>query len=269
MPRFPRFWKPDIPLPTSFEVTGAELRSIVANRDRKRLSRHLNWLLSDFKSLPKFMQTETCRALNRFVRHKRPLPLEIAQLPAFNLSDEPLAWDQLQPGDILFTRPNPAIIPGFLWAMHYSHVGLYVRPGWIMEANVDKGVRLCEIEKWKNSHAHMGFARLKPEFNIPNLRQAMDEAADNWATNKIKYNLAMWNEAGTSYGRSYCSELVWMVYEELGLDLRDDPHSETYVNWVQATFGDWAARVIAEPAIAPDELALSSKLEFFSVGKTR
>ena len=252
-------------------MTGSELRSIVANRDRNRLSRHLSWLLADFKSLPRFMQTETCRALNRFVRLKRPLPLEIAQIPAFNISDEPLAWDQLQPGDLMFTRPNPAIIPGFLWAMHYSHVGLYVRPGFVMEANVDKGVRLCEIEKWKNSHAHMGFARVMPEFlnQIPDLASRMDEAATNWANDKIKYNLAMWNEAGTSYGRSYCSELIWMVYEELGIELRDDPQSEVYVDWVQATFGDWAARVIAEPSIAPDELALSSKIQFYSVGKTR
>lgn len=245
------------------------MRSIVANRDRKRLSRHLNWLLSDFKSLPRFLQTETCRALNRFVRLKRPLPPEIAEMFAFRLCEEPLAWDQLQIGDIMFTRPNPAIIPGFLWAMHYSHVGLYVRPGWVMEANVDKGVRLCELEKWKNSHAHMGFARVKPEFQVANLEEAMDQAATNWANDKIKYNLAMWNEAGTSYGRSYCSELVWMVYEELGLNLQDEPHAEAYVNWVQSTFGDWAARVIAEPAIAPDELALSSKIKFYSVGKTR
>ncbi|MBC8064453.1 MAG: hypothetical protein H7Y17_06465 [Chlorobia bacterium] len=271
MPRLPRLKKPSIPLPPSFQLSETDWKGMLVNRDTQRLARHLGWLLADFKSLPRFMQAETCRALNRFVRRKRPLPPEIAQLAPFNLSDAPLQWGDLQAGDILFTRPNPAIIPGFLWAMHYSHVGIYVRPGVVMEANVDKGVRLRPLERWRNSHAHMGFARVKPQFlsQVPNLETAMDEAADNWTKNRIKYNLAMWNEAGTSYGKSYCSELIWMVYGELGLDLRDDPQSEIYVQWVQATFGDWAARVIAEPAIAPDELALSSKLEFYSVGKTR
>ncbi len=226
--------------------------------------------MEDIKSLPEFAQKEACRALNRFVRLKRPLPPDIAAMEAFQISEDPLPWDQLQPGDIVFTRPNPAIIPGFLWAMHYSHVGIYVRPGWMMEANVDKGVRLCELSRWQGSHAHMGFARLKPQFlaTIPNLEAAMDLAAKNWANDEIRYNLAMWKEAGTNYGRSYCSELVWMVYEELGLDLRDDPRTEAYIQWVEATFGDWAARVFAESALAPDELALSSKIEFYAIGRS-
>ena len=117
----------------------------------------------------------------------------------------------------------------------------------------------------------MGFARLKPEYSrdVASLSEAMDAAADKWTDQSVKYNLAVWKEAGTNVGRSYCSELVWMVYKEIGIDLRDDPQSEVYVKWILATFGEWASRAIAEPAIAPDELALSSKLEFFSVGKTR
>jgi hypothetical protein len=258
-------------MPPSFDLSIAEVKEMVLTGDTQRMARHLSWLLADFKSLPRFMQAETCRALNRFVRNKRPLPPEIAQLPPFALTDAPLNWGELEPGDILFVRPNPAVIPGFLWAMHYSHCGIYVRPGFVMEANVNKGVRLRELERWRNSRAHMGFARLKPEYssNLANLKEAMEAAAGKWAGQGVKYNLAMWREAGTSIGKSYCSELVWMVYKEIGIDLRDDPQSEVYVKWILATFGEWASRAIAEPAIAPDELALSSKLEFYSVGKTR
>ncbi len=239
--------------------------------DTQRIARHLSWLLADFKSLPRFMQTETSRALNRFVRRKRPLPAEIALLPQFAINDAPLLWGDLQLGDILFTRPNPAILPGFLWAMHYSHCGIYASPGYVMEAKMDKGVQLCPLKKWMNSHAHMGFARLKSQFSstIESLDLLMESAVKEWTERSVKYNLAMWNDAGTSINKSYCSELIWMIYEEAGLDLRDDPQSEIYENWIRATFGSWAATAIAEPAIAPDELALSSKLEFYSVGKAR
>lgn len=271
MPRLPWLKKPNIPLPESFQVSKDDLKEILAFRDTQRLGRHLQWLLADFKSLPRFLQVETCKALNRFVRNKRPLPPAVAELPAFELSDRPLQWGELEPGDILFVRPNPAIVHGFLWAMHYSHCGIYAKPGFVMEANVDKGVRLQPLERWQQSRAHMGFARLKPEFLValPPLDELMAEAIEDWCDQGVKYNLAMWNEAGTTHGKSYCSELIWMIFEDAGLDLRDDPRSALYVDWVKATFGQWASRAIAEPAIAPDELALSSKLEFYSVGKTR
>jgi hypothetical protein len=263
--------KRSIPLPDSFDLSKTDWKGIVADRDTRRLARHLSWLLSDFKSLPRFMQVETCKALNRFVRNKRPLPPRVAELSGFELSDRPLNWGDLEPGDVLFVRPNPAIVHGFLWAMHYSHCGIYAKPGFVMEANVDKGVRLQSLERWQGSRAHMGFARLKPEFKngLPPLHEIMAKAIGDWCDQDIKYNLAMWKDAGTTHGKSYCSELIWMIYEEVGVDLRDDPQSDIYVEWVKATFGEWASRAFAEPAIAPDELALSSKLEFYSVGMTR
>jgi len=97
----------------------------------------------------------------------------------------------------------------------------------------------------------------------------MDEAVQKWCNRGYKYNLAMWHEAGTVPEKFYCSELVWQIFMDEGIDLRDETTSPIYVEWVRQTFGTWAADAIAEPAIAPDELALSTKIEFYSVGLNR
>ena len=267
----PRFRLPRISLSPAARQLGADWRRALLSGNREQVGRQLNDLLSDVKSLPWYTQLAVKKAANQFVRTHRPLPTEIASLAPFQMSESPLLWSQLQPGDVLFVRPNPAVFPGFLWAMHYSHCGIYVRPGVIMEASVDKGVRLSPVRNWMKSHAHMGFARVKLDAveTMPDLARAMDQAVKDWTDRGVKYNLAMWNEAGSVNGKSYCSELIWMIYEGIGIDLRDEPRSEIYVEWVRQTFGDWAAETIAIPAIAPDELALSSKLEFYSVGKSR
>lgn len=163
-------------------------------------------------------------------------------------------------GDIMLER-DPLFLGNFIYAMWYSHAGNYDGGGMVYESRAD-GVRLNPLAHWQAPQLYvaLGFDNQRPA--------SQTQAALNWAENTYgtdghtPYNYYLWDKQTDR--RLYCSQLTWKIHQHMGVEL--DSNHWIYQLWIGAHWGAWAVPLVSIPAVAPDEVALSSNVTFYSSG---
>jgi uncharacterized protein YycO len=171
-------------------------------------------------------------------------------------------FSQLQRGDILLTRGGDIYLNWF-YAQHYSHAGIYDGDGMVYESNPD-GIRLKPLAKWQEPGHQVALARIE-SLSVDDVLAALEWAKETFKTDgSTGYNHDIpdkWTE-----DKLYCSQLVWRIIDHAGLDL--DSNDFWYLAWITTRLGPLGPE-LALPAVLPDELALSDRLQIYSSGITQ
>ncbi|MFC2099568.1 YiiX/YebB-like N1pC/P60 family cysteine hydrolase [Candidatus Bipolaricaulota bacterium] len=163
--------------------------------------------------------------------------------PEYPLSDSAsdvsvTAWRaDIIPGDILLCRTPGSpfhLVPGMDVLMDWTHCGLYVGRGRVVEA-VASGVVVTDLEDWDHpgkeavrairvTVASSEARRIAAKFALGQIGCLYDF---NYSTKSIDPRHTGIRTFERELGAWYCSELVWAAYksagEELGIDLDFDP----------------------------------------------
>ncbi len=194
---------------------------------------------------------------------QRALAALLAEAGAAQAVGGGLNWRALRRGDILLTRSGRTPWTTGIFAMWYDHAGLYDGNGWVYEANPG-GLRRRPLSAWQQPGRYVALGRVTGNVQAQ-VVQALDRAERAYGvTGQTPYNYAYPNKWAAD--RLYCSQLVWDVYMQAGVDV--DSNAWAYELWLAAKWGDWAVTALAQPAVAPDEIALSPRLTLYSQGWT-
>lgn len=193
-------------------------------------------------------------------------------------------WRQLRRGDIMLinSRGSSAVYP-YVW--RYSHAGIYDGTdangdAWVYESG-PHGVQRQPLSKWNEDGSAIAFGRSKKS-SEQDVLAALDWAKSKWGTTgTTAYNWLI--PLKTIDSSLYCSQLVWKIHDHLGVDT--DSNSILYFlavtakNYtalfrgefiraaatagIQLVAGPLLIPTVLVPAVAPDELARSSDLDFY------
>jgi len=178
-----------------------------------------------------------------------------------SVSPQSVSWAGLQPGHIMLVRSGYWPWTAFLYVMQYTHAGNYHGNGLVFES-VRDGVRLNPLSNWRSSNQYvaLGYNNRRSAQAVVN---AMNSAEQRYGTTgRTPYNFYFWDKWTDS--RLYCSQLTWKIHKQLGDDL--DSNAWQYILYVSTLWGGWLASAIAIPAVAPDEIALSPYVTFYTRG---
>lgn len=180
--------------------------------------------------------------------------------PAGGPTTQRARFDCLRRGQIMLEHDPIFIVGNILYAMWFSHAGHFDGGGQVYEARAD-GVRLNKLARWQDPQLFVALAfdnQLTPT-------QAEDGLT--WAKNyygiegETHYNWLFPDKLTDR--RLYCSQLAWKIHKHMGVDL--DSNHWIYLLWMAAHWGVWGP-LIAIPAVAPDEIGLSSNVTIYSTG---
>lgn len=119
-----------------------------------------------------------------------------------NWLDDP--WGKLEPGDIILGGwPNCAY-------GKYSHAGLYMGDGQVLESYVDYGVCIQPIDHYRQ-YTELCFLKVKADRD---LKERLVKQARNYE-GQLFYPLAF--KAGQRYWN--CTKIIWQLYADQGIDL--------------------------------------------------
>lgn len=188
-----------------------------------------------------------------------------------------IPFDQMRPGDVMVwdDRSGPPMVRlGLaLFAMRSTHsalfVGTTVRDGvterWVYEAHSPQfGVRMARMErkKWMRPGLHVSLghvAGVTPGQSAEAVRRCIETYG---VRDKTPYHT--WPPWDKRYDRAgiYCSQLIWVAYRPLGVDL--DSNDWRFLSWF--TVHNWWDPYAASTAyygIFPDEIRTSSKIDWY------
>lgn len=168
-------------------------------------------------------------------------------------------FSALKRGHILLANGGGSFTT-FLYVMNYSHSGTYDGGGYVYESNSD-GVRLKPIANWqaKNKYVALGYDNM---LNSYDQAWVLDRGKVKYKTDgSTSYNINFANKWSDS--SVYCSQLVWKMNMFKNIDL--DSNSLVYQAYIWLKWGI-NGNIMAIPAVAPDEVALSSYLTIYSKG---
>ena len=171
-----------------------------------------------------------------------------------------------RPGDIMFVYYDH-INPSWLWAMDWSHVGLYAGDGQVYESDVGfgcGGADLRNISKFIRDGYEIQYAQLDEEDGRSHVDEALDWAQDTYGTGcDTGYNWAFPNKWTDS--SLYCSQLVWKTYKNIedDYDVDLDSNHWIYLGWIALHYGNAHIAALAIPAVAPDEIARDGDLDYY------
>lgn len=175
-----------------------------------------------------------------------------------NASPNAASFGSLKVGDILARRSGWLVL--WPWAMVYEHTGNYYGNNLVFESNAD-GVRTKALSTWKTGGQYVGLAR-NNKATSARMASAVTWAANKYGTNgRTSYNYNFLDKGTDS--RLYCSQLSWKISQNAGVNV--DSNSAWYISWVLARFGPVVSAGII-PAVAPDEVMLSSNVTVYSTG---
>jgi len=164
----------------------------------------------------------------------------------------------LKKGDILARKSDNQ---GFLWVMKYEHTGNFDGNGFVYESNLSDGVNLRPLSEWQSHGQYLGHARNKWASS-----NKMASAVV-WAKGKYRddgttpYNLNFIDKVTDA--SLYCSQLTWKINKHAGFNL--DSNHWRYLIEMAVRYGLWVLNIIY-PAVAPDEVMLSSYVEIKGEG---
>lgn len=168
-------------------------------------------------------------------------------------------FNALKRGHILLANGGGSFT-NFAYVMNYSHAGPYDGGGYVYESNSD-GVRLKSITKWqeKNKYVALGYDNM---LNSYDQAWVLDRGKAKYKTDgSTSYNINFANKWSDS--SVYCSQLVWKMNMFKNIDL--DSNALVYQAYIWLKCGI-NGNLMAIPAVAPDEVALSSYLTIYSKG---
>lgn len=115
-----------------------------------------------------------------------------------------LDFSLIQPGDILLAG-NPESCYG-----HFTHAGIYLGDGWVLEGYVDCGVSRQRIEHYHSYEwACILRVKLPPEKRAAALEYALSQEYKTFYPAAFKNGERYWN----------CTKLIWEAYRRQGVDL--------------------------------------------------
>lgn len=195
---------------------------------------------------------------------------DLVTLTGIGLEDAPslsIAFSSLRKGDILAKRSWFGFL--FPYAMQYEHTGNYDNNGLVLESYpdlfglFDPGVKLHPISEWQVRGTYVGLARNKYA-SATQMAEAMDWAKNRYGTDgRTPYNFFYWDK--WTDASLYCSQLTWKIHRHAGAGYNVDSNHWLYQLRMAVRYGQWVL-VITLPAVAPDEVMLSPKVDVYSVG---
>lgn len=182
-------------------------------------------------------------------------------------------WGGLTRGEIMFMGRDDAV-PNFFYAKKYNHIGIYdgapgnirqVYEAWHQGAGV---ISRAMAPLWEQDETCVAFA------TVSGTNAAQRQNALNWAkgfynsngTTPYNFNFIDRN----TNAALYCSQLVWKVFDHLGINL--DSNDVNYRNWLVArhSLGHLilGAAIVdaANFMVAPDEIALDPETLIYALG---
>ena len=181
----------------------------------------------------------------------------------------------LKRGDILLRRSirtgctTTQSIPGCRsWAAVYDHAALYYGMingvPMIYESIPQRGVQLVPLRTWQQKKGYVGVYRTKAP--LLNQSRAMTPFVQTYGNNgRTQFNPTQTDKATDSSVSS--AQLVWLYYKALGIDV--DSNNDLYAHWLTTGYSPLVATYIATHAVAPDEIAFSTKLTCIAQGWVR
>jgi hypothetical protein len=176
-----------------------------------------------------------------------------------------IPWFQAQPGDVL-GQLDLLSFPTYLYVMNYGHTGnCYNAQCQQVLESLAQGVILRSRtdpqsvwQGWGKKIVIMRDNQVSQSTIVAKM-----EARKNRHVNVTPYNY-LWIDKWTD-SRLYCSQLTWKIHKDAGVDL--DSNHPAYSIYMTLRWG-WLIGLATGPAVAPDEVVLSSKLNLVGWGWT-
>ncbi len=168
-------------------------------------------------------------------------------------STSSVPWGALLVGDIMHIDNKKFFN---LYAMHYSHSGIYNGNNTVFESVAD-GVMILPIPAWQQEQpVALGYTRNRSHSQVI---QALNWAKSAYGTDgRTPYNFNFLDKSTDS--SLYCSQLVWKVHQHMGVDV--DSNHWLYSLYLTTRYGA-VGTAFAYLAVAPDEIYLSAEIIYF------
>jgi uncharacterized protein YycO len=176
-------------------------------------------------------------------------------------------YARMQKGDVILRRTGrqgckiAVIVPLCqFWAFMYEHSGIYYGKrnkayNEVYESTSDGGVQFKDVKTWQKGGLYVGIHR--SAIDVYKIAATFERLINTYGTNgRTPYNFNLLNKQTNS--ALYCSQLVWKFYLMLGIDV--DSNDPLYASWLRINYGIPLGNYTSTNAVAPDEVALTSKL---------
>jgi hypothetical protein len=183
--------------------------------------------------------------------------------------DEPrlmaVPWNQGRAGDVLGQLDMFSFLT-YVYVMNYGHTGNCYNDGCgqILESLSDGVILRSRTDQhsvwqgWGKKIIIMRNNQVPPPTVVAKM-----VARANRHVNRTPYNYNLVDKWTDS--KLYCSQLTWKIHKDAGVDL--DSNHPAYSIFITLRWG-WAAGIATGPAVAPDEVVLSPKLNIVGWGWT-
>lgn len=238
-------------------------KQLASAKDEKAAER----INSELASISQKMQADPNVARTKDLLTKMFVPEAAVQRTTNSASNETQTfraamgpnWGGLRRGHIMLVRSSWWTWNQFIYSMWYTHAGNYDGNNLVYEANPSDGSRLKPLSNWQGSGHYVALAYSRYRSNDDVGRGL------NWAKSRYgwdgqtPYNYFFpdkWTDS-----RLYCSQLVWKVHLNTGIDL--DSNNWQYLAYVGSIWGVGGVAA-ARSAVAPDEIARDGDVAIYS-----
>ncbi len=176
-------------------------------------------------------------------------------------------YSRLQKGDVILRRTGPygckiAIIVPLcqFWAFMYEHSGIYYGKrnkayNEVYESTSEGGVQFKDVKTWQKTGLYVGIHR--SAVDVYKIAATFERLINTYGYDgRTPYNFNLLDKYTNK--ALYCSQLVWKFYLMLGIDV--DSNDPLYASWLRINYGPILGNYTSTNAVAPDEVALTSKL---------
>ena len=171
-------------------------------------------------------------------------------------------------GDIMFVYYD-FVNPSYLYAMDWSHVGIYAGDSEVYESDAKggfdcDGVDFRDISKFYHEGYEIQYAQHEESGGRSRVDEALDWAEDEYGEDcETSYNWVFQNK--WTDAKQYCSQLAWKMYKNIEDDYDVDLDSNHWIYhlWLATKYGPVLAALLAIPAVAPDEVARDGDLDYY------
>lgn len=176
-------------------------------------------------------------------------------------------YSRMQKGDVILRRTGKqgckiaVIVPLCqFWAFMYEHSGIYYGKrnkafNEVYESTSEGGVQFKDVKTWQKGGLYVGIHR--SAIDVHKIASTFERLINTYGYDgRTPYNFNLLNKHTNS--ALYCSQLVWKFYLMLGIDV--DSNDPLYASWLRINYGTTLGNYTSTNAVAPDEVALTSKL---------
>ena len=186
-------------------------------------------------------------------RRDAALNTRTASIGATDMTIQAVPWGSLLTGDVMHINNKKFFN---IYAMYYSHSGIYNGSNTVYESNSD-GVKVLPLSSWQQGQpVALGYTKNK---SYSQVTSALTWAKNTYGTNgRTPYNWNFLNK--TTDSALYCSQLVWKMHQHMAVNV--DSNHWSYSAFLTAKVG-LTGTTFAYAAVAPDEVYLSSNIIYY------